>query len=150
MFSVSGFPLFWLLAMILFLIVEAIVPGLVSIWFAGGALVALIAAEFGAPIWLQAGLFGVVSVALLLATRPLAKKYINSKVQPTNADMIIGKECIVRETIDNVKGTGAVLAGGKTWSAVSCDDGIVIPVDSRAVVESIRGVKAVVRPLENQ
>ncbi len=146
----SNMAFVWLGVMILMLIVEAIIPGLVSIWFAAGALVTILPAALHAPLWLQFAVFLTVSVAALVLTRPLAKKYIAAKVQPTNADMIIGKECIVRETIDNILGTGAVIAGGKTWTAVSSDDDVQIPEGARVEVESIRGVKAVVKPLNNK
>ena len=111
----------WLIAMVVLLVVEAIVPGLISIWFALGALAALIAAALNAPLWLQVAWFFVVSIAALAVTRPLAKKYVNSRVKPTNADMILGKECVVTEEIDNVRGTGAVSVGGKIWTARSAD-----------------------------
>ena len=107
----------WLGAMIALLIVEALAPGLVSIWFALGALAAMISSMLGAPLWLQLVWFFLVSVVSLLLTRPLAKKYVNGRAVPTNADMAIGKDCVVTETIDNVHGTGAVSVGGKIWTA---------------------------------
>ena len=103
----------WLIAMVVFLIVEGIVPGLVSIWFAIGSLAALLAAALRAPVWLQVVWFLIVSVAALALTRPLAKKYVNARTQPTNADRILGKDCVVREAIDNIQGTGAVAVDGK-------------------------------------
>ena len=48
---------FWACAIVLFLIIEAVVPGLVSIWFAVGAIPALISALVGGPLWLQVVLF---------------------------------------------------------------------------------------------
>ena len=88
-----------------------------SIWFALGALAAMISSMLGAPLWLQLVWFFLVSVVSLLLTRPLAKKYVNGRAVPTNADMAIGKDCVVTETIDNVRGTGAVSVGGKIWTA---------------------------------
>lgn len=80
---------FWLIAMVALLVVEALVPGLVSIWFAFGALGAFVSAMLHAPLWLQIVWFLVLSILSLCLTRPLAKKYVNSKVQPTNADMVL-------------------------------------------------------------
>ena len=79
------FEIAWLVLLLLFSLGEALTVGLTSIWFAAGALAALVCALLGGPIWLQIGLFLVVSVLCLLAVRPLAKKFINNKVQPTNA-----------------------------------------------------------------
>ena len=77
----------WLVAMIVLLIIEGIVPGLVSIWFAIGAFAAMISAILGAPLWLQVLWFFAVSILTLCLTRPFAKKYVNSRAMPTNADM---------------------------------------------------------------
>lgn len=96
----------WLIAMIVLLIIEAVVPGLISIWFALGALAALVAALFHAPFWLQVVWFLVVSILTLLLTRPFVKKYVNNRVTPTNADMVIGKEAVVTEAIDNLQEKG--------------------------------------------
>ena len=99
-------PAVWLVLMIILLVIEGVVPGLVSIWFALGALAALLSAIVGAPIWLQIVWFLLISVVSLILTRPLAKKYVNSKTTPTNADMLIGQECVVTEAIDNVLSLG--------------------------------------------
>ena len=137
----------WLVAMIVLLVIEGVVPGLISIWFALGALAALVSALLHAPLWLQIVWFLVVSIAALALTRPLAKKYINAKTQPTNADMLIGKECVVRESIDNVLGAGAVSVDGKVWTARTENDDIKVPEGSRAVVVRIEGAKLIVKPL---
>lgn len=137
----------WLIAMIALLVVEGLVPGLISIWFALGALAALVSALLHAPLWLQIVWFLVVSIAALALTRPLAKKYINSKTQPTNADMLIGRECVVRENIDNVLGTGAVSVDGKVWTARTESDDTKAQEGSRAVVVRIEGVKLIVKPV---
>lgn len=142
-------PLFWLIAMIVLLIVEALVPGLISIWFALGALAALLAALLHAPLWLQIVWFLVISVAALCLTRPLARKYVNARTQPTNADMLFGKECIVQETIDNLRSTGAVSVGGKVWTARTEEDGLVIEAGSLAQVIRIDGVKLIVKAVSS-
>ncbi len=107
----------WLVVMVVLLIVEGVVPGLVSIWFAAGALMALLVALWDLPLWVQFAVFLVVSLVLLVLTRPLAKKYVNARITPTNADRIVGSDCVVTEEIDNLQGTGAVAADGKVWTA---------------------------------
>ena len=144
MTATVNMALIWLIAMIVLLIVEAVVPGLVSIWFALGALAALIAAILHAPMWLQMVWFFVVSIAALVLTRPLAKKYVNSRVKPTNADMILGKECVVTEEIDNIRGTGAVTVGGKVWTARMENDGETAAVGEVLKTLRIEGVKLIV------
>ena len=134
----------WLAAMIALLVVEAAAPGLVSIWFALGALAAMISSLMDAPLWLQFVWFFLISIVSLVLTRPLAKKYVNGRAVATNADMAIGQDCIVTETIDNVRGTGAVSVGGKVWTARMAEpDG---RAEKGAVLRAVRieGVKLIV------
>ena len=138
-------PALWLAAMVVLLIIEGAVPGLVSIWFALGALAALLAAILHAPVWLQVTWFVVVSVVSLILTRPLARKYVNSKTQPTNADMLIGSDCVVRERIDNLRGTGAVLAQGKEWTARMENGEASAEVGEIVKIVRIEGVKLIVK-----
>ncbi len=139
----NNMSIVWVAVMVIFLIVEAATAGLTCIWFAIGALAALIAALFGAPLWLQIIWFFVISFVTLYFTRPLVKKYVNSKSQPTNADMVIGKEALVTEAIDNVEGVGAVAVGGKVWTARSAD-GQPVETGSIVTVLRIEGVKLIV------
>lgn len=140
---------FWLIVMVMFLVVEAVTVGLVCIWFAAGSLIALLAAMCGAQLWLQIVVFLIVSAATLYFTRPLVKRYVNSKVEPTNADMVIGKECRVTETVDNIAGTGAVYVDGKTWTARSENDE-VIQAGTLVTAKSIDGVKLIVAAPEKE
>ncbi len=137
--------IFWAVAVVAFVILELATVGLASIWFALGALCALIASLLGAPVWLQVVWFAIVSIATLLLTRPLAKKYINSKTMATNADRVIGGRAVVKERIDDLAGSGAVLADGKMWSARSTDGSTIEP-GAIVTVREIRGVKLIVDP----
>lgn len=141
----SPMALFWLVALIVLAIAEAVTVGLVCIWFAGGALVALIAAGVGAPLWLQIGLFLVVSALLLALLRPMLKKVAKPKPTATNADRHLGKTALVTEEINNLKETGAVKLDGVTWTART-EEGRVIPVGTRIIVLRIEGVKMIVAP----
>ncbi len=144
LFVAGNTAVFWLAVMIVLLVIEGVVPGLVSVWFAVGALAAMLSALFEAPFWLQTVWFLIVSIASLCLTRPLVKKYVNSKVQPTNADALIGKECIVTESIDNIAGEGAVKISGQVWTARSTDDSVKIAQGKIVTVKEIRGVKLIV------
>ena len=136
----------WIAAIVVFGVAEAATAGLVSIWFLLGAVAALIAAELGGELWLQAALFLAVSTAALLATRPLAKKMLDKRITATNADRVLHRSARVTERVDNEHSSGAVYVDGKTWSARS-EDGTVIPKDSMVTVLRMEGVKLFVRPL---
>ncbi len=137
------YVIFWAVAVVAFVILELATVGLASIWFALGALCALIAALLGAQLWLQIVWFVIISAATLLLTRPLAKKYINNKTMATNADRVIGSRAVVKERIDDLAGTGAVLADGKMWSA-RAEDGSTFEPGQIVTVREIRGVKLIV------
>lgn len=148
-FIASNMAIFWVVAIVLFLVLEAATAGLASIWFAIGALAALISALFNAPIWLQIVWFFVLSIITLILTRPLVSKFINGKRQATNADMVIGTEGIVTERIDNLNGTGAVAVAGKVWTARSSDTGVIEP-GTTVKAERIEGVKLFVSRLSKE
>ena len=142
---VQNMSIVWLALMVLLLIIEAATAGLTCIWFALGALAALIAALFGAQIWLQALWFLAASLLSLWLTRPLALKYLNSRKVATNADRVVGAEGVVTEAIDNIAGTGAVKLDGKEWTARS-ESGMGISKDAIVIVKRIEGVKLIVDP----
>ena len=109
----------WIVILIVAIIVEIITLGLTSIWFAGGALVALIAAALHAPLWLQILLFVAVSLLLLLFTRPIAVKYFNKDRVRTNAESIVGRQGVVTETIDNLQDEDQVIEKGSVVEVVA-------------------------------
>lgn len=141
--------IFWTAAIIFFMVLEAATAGLASIWFALGGVAALLTAWFRGPIWLQVVWFIAVSVAALLLTRPLAKKFINARKEPTNADRAIGHIGIVTETVDNIAATGAVKLDGQVWTARSAD-GEVIAMGERVEALEIRGVKLIVKTIKEE
>lgn len=139
----------WGALIVIFLIVEGVTAGLASIWFALGALAALISVFLGAPLWLQIALFIIISVVTMVFTRPLARKYVNRRIQPTNADRVIGRSVTVTERIDNLSGKGYVTVDGRLWPARS-ETGDTIEPETAAVVRAIEGIKLIVEPLSTK
>lgn len=138
--AISPMTLMWLVALILFGIAEAATVGLVSIWFAAGAAVAMIVSALSGPIWLQVLVFLVVSIVLLALLRPFVNRVSNPNKQATNADRHIGQQALVIEEINNLEDTGAVKLDGVVWSARS-EQGETIPVGRLIEVKRIAGVK---------
>ena len=99
---------FWIAAIVIFIIAEAVTVALVSVWFIGGAVCALLAAIFGAPGLAQAAVFVIVSALLLILVCPLAKKKLKPRPERLNADRLAGQTAIVTEPIDAQLDTGAV------------------------------------------
>ena len=140
----SAMTIFWLVATVIFGIIEAMTVALVTIWLAVGALAAGIAAALGAPVIVQIVIFVVVSGVLLFFTRPLAKKLSVKKHQPTNADRVVGATAMVVKEIDPINNEGQVKVLGQIWSARDVDNG---DIEEGEYVEVLRieGVRLMVR-----
>jgi len=136
----SVYIILWIAVMVIMIAVEATTVSLVSIWFAGGALCALIVALFGGNIWLQLIAFLVVSSVLLACLWPLRNKLLRRRIQPTNADRVIDMTAVVVEDVDNIAAVGAVQVDGKIWTARS-SDGSPLYTGELVTVERIEGVK---------
>ena len=118
-------PFYWLIALAVLLVIEIITLGLTTIWFAGGALVAFVLALFNVPLLVQITVFLVVSILLLLFTRPVVEKRLNESRVKTNVNSMIGKEGRVTETIDNYNQKGIVIINGLEWTARSSRDDLI-------------------------
>lgn len=136
----------WLALTIVSVVIEAITMGLTSIWFAFGGIAAIIASLLGATLWIQVLCFLLVTILMLLLTRPLAVKLLKPNLKKTNVDAIPGKIGKVVERIVPLEGKGQVKIDGQIWSA-KAEDGVT-PVEEGAIVTVVRveGVKVVVRP----
>lgn len=135
----------WLIAAGILAIVEAFTLGLTSIWFAAGAAGAAISAMLGASLPIQVAVFLLLSIVLIIATRPLARKRLNANVERTNIDAVVGSEGIVEDTI-SLHGSGQVKADGKIWTAVST--GKEIKKGAVVVIKGVRGVTLTVEEKE--
>ena len=137
----------WLVLLVVFLLLEAATVVMVSLWFAAGSLIALLASALGAPIWLQVALFLIVSAALLACLRPLVRKHFTPSLTRTNVDAVIGGTGYVTADIDNAAATGSVKLGAMEWTA-RATAGNRIPKGTLVKVDKIEGVKAFVSPAE--
>lgn len=137
----------WLIIIISLIIIELITAGLVSIWFAFGALASFIVSYFTNNLFVQIPIFIAVSIISLVITRPLAKKYLIKEEVKTNVNKLIGENAIVIEKLSKTQ-MGKVKVDGQIWSAINSEKG-VINIDSEVEVLSIEGVKLVVRKKEN-
>ena len=134
----------WLIIMVTLIIIEAITIDLVTIWFAGGALAAMVSAALGGPVWLQTGLFAAVSCLLLLLTQPLVRRYIDKNNAKPAIDRLVGKEAVVTGRVDNIHGTGEVQVEGQFWVARSLNPDLTIEKETVVVVRGIHGVRLIV------
>ncbi len=121
-----------------------------TIWFAIGALVAIIISMLGGGIILQLTVFLLVSLGMLIFTRPLAIRYINNSRTRTNYEGIIGKVVRITQDVDNIAGQGRAVVNGQEWAVRSVDERCKITAGSLAKVVDIKGVRLVVEKYEEE
>ena len=142
-FGISS-VLFWLAVMVIMIVIEIITLGLTTIWLAGGALVAFILAMLNVPFIAQVIVFLIVSLVLIIFTRPVAVKYFNKDRVKTNVESMIGRQAIVVSEVDNLQSIGRVTIGGQEWSARTEKEGVILPVGTVVIVKAVSGVKLIV------
>ncbi len=140
----------WLAVMIVLIVIEIITVGLTTIWFAGGALVAMFVSALGGGMMLQIIVFLIVSFGLLIFTRPFAIKYIKKSRVKTNYEGIIGKVVRITQDVDNIKETGCAVVNGQEWTVRAADNENKIAAGSLAKVVNISGVKLIVEKYEEE
>ena len=139
--------IFWLIVFVILLVVEIATMALTTVWFAGGALAAFLAAYIGFGVAVQVLVFLIVSILLLVLTRPLAVKFFNQERQKTNAESLIGQKAIVKEEINILQATGRVEVNGMEWSAKT-EESEIIEADTIVMIKGIQGVKLIVEKEE--
>jgi membrane protein implicated in regulation of membrane protease activity len=138
----------WLGIFVLSVIIEAVEPDLVSIWFAAGALLAIILSIIpGVPFWVEIIVFLVVSFVLIFAIRPLAKKYLYKKEIKTNIEEKIGEKCVVIKAINELA-HGEVKLNGVIWTAIARNKKEVFEEQSVVTIVGIDGNKLIVEKFE--
>ena len=126
----------WLVIFVVLLGIEIATLGLTTIWFAGGALVAVLAAALGLPVYVQIPIFLIVSTVLLLFTRPFALKRFNKERIKTNAESLVGETAVVTEKINNLKGMGKAVVNGQEWTARSSEVAIELEEETKVTIYS--------------
>ena len=141
---------FWLLIAGFFLILEIITFGFLVFWFAIAALITMVFSFFITNVIAQVIIFITISTVLLFATKPFVEKITSKdKKIKTNAFSIEGKVAKVIKSVDPIEGTGQIKLNGEVWSAKSHND-TFIEIDTEVLIESIDGVKAIVKPLKEK
>ena len=134
----------WLGLTIAFGVLEAVTVQIVSVWFAGGAVCAMLAYALGANEAVQIVVFIIASAVLLALTRPFVKKMTKGKKVSTNADSLIGKTAVITRKTDELGLSGEAKVAGSVWTVCS-EDGSVLEENERVTVEKIEGVKLIVK-----
>jgi membrane protein implicated in regulation of membrane protease activity len=135
----------WLIAACVLGIGEMHTGSLYLAPFAVGALLAAVVGLLGVGVALSAVVFGLASVMVFAALRPVAHRH--RRLPPsirTGAAALVGRPAIVLERIANAEGVGCVKIDGEVWTARSFDEGEVFDPGERVEVVEIRGATALV------
>jgi membrane protein implicated in regulation of membrane protease activity len=138
----SAMPIVWTVLIIVFAVAEAFTLGLTSIWFALGAIVALLVSLLKLPIYLQIAVFLIATLVLVIYTRPIAQKYLRIGVSKTNVSALVGEKGVVMKRVD-VYNLGQVKVKGQIWTAKS-ERGEEIARGEEVEIVAIEGVKLIV------
>ncbi|WP_372590099.1 NfeD family protein [Fervidobacterium thailandense] len=141
---------FWIVLGVVLMVIEIFTPTFFVFWFGLGSLAAAIVAYFWENTIVELLTFIIVSGALVLSTRKLAKKITGEQPRSINVDEIVGKEALVIERIDNKAGTGIVKVNGDMWRAMADDDDAQYEKGQKVVILKVEGAHVVVKSVEKQ
>ncbi|MDM8534930.1 NfeD family protein [Clostridiaceae bacterium HSG29] len=139
-------PIIWTILIIIFVVVEGLTMGLTAIWFAMGAIFALLSSFLKFKIITQFVIFVIFSGLMLFLTKPFVKKHLKVGDNKTNIDSIIGKKGKIERKITKFD-IGQVNIEGHIWSAISYNEE-EIDLNEEVEVVSVEGVKLIVKRSE--
>ena len=117
----------WLILAGVFLIIEIMTVGFLIFWLSIGSLFAMITSLFTDNIVIQTTVFVISSTILIFVTKPFVKKF---------------------GQVQNPISTNFYSINGEIWSATCEDSSSVIPMGTKVKVLEIKGVKAIVAPIQ--
>ena len=137
----------WLILAGIFVIGEVLTAGFLIFWLGIASLIAMAVSFITDNIIIQTTVFLISSVILILATKPLVKKFAKVETTKTNAFSLIDKKGIVTKDISSINSTGQVKVEGELWSATGESD-IETSKGTEVKIKEIKGVKLIVTPIK--
>lgn len=139
----------WVIAILVFIGLEIVVPAFVMISIAIGCFFAFAGAIFDAPVAVQLVLFSIGTIVGFVGVRPVMVKYAyQKKGVETNASGLLGRIGKVVEEINPKSETGRVAIDGDLWKAVASDNSI-IPVSNKVRILKLDSIVVTVEPIES-
>jgi membrane protein implicated in regulation of membrane protease activity len=136
--------LLWLVAGLILIGAETLSGDLILLMLAGGALSAAgVSAVVDPPLWVDGVVFAVVSLLLLFAVRPIARRHMFTRPRlATNTEALVGKNALVIAPVD--ESGGQIRFSGGVWSARAAHPGDRFAEGESVTVLEIDGATAVV------
>lgn len=135
---------YWLILFVVLVVLEMCTMQLVSLWFAGGSLVAMLVLLLGGGTELQLSIFLIVSFVLVILVKPVADSKLKGHLTKTNVESLVGKNAKVTKQISGNETSGAAIVNGLEWTAIAADGCSVYEEGTYVTIRGIRGVKLVV------
>ena len=147
-FIISNLPWFWLIMLIVFVVIETFTMSLTTIWAAIASLPLIFIAKTGLPFKWQLLIFVLLTLALVIFTRPFAVKKLKIGKDKTNVNDMEGQEVLVTKAILQFKKGEAKSKNGVIWTVTSAD-GTEIPENTICIVTKVQGNTLEIKPKQN-
>ena len=141
---------FWLVAGVILLGVEALTLAFFAVFIALGMFAAAVAAGTGAQDWAQVVSFvGVAGLGILLGRPPLMRglRSRQGALALPGVQGLVGQQAVTVDVVGDVHHPGHAMLAGERWLAVT-DAGTPLDPDVTVTVAAVRGTTLVVRPLQ--
>jgi len=137
----------WLALSIALGVAEMFSLDLILAMLAAGAVIGMVAALIGLPVFLQVLLALGASVAALSLVRPAFVKRLHSGPElALGHNKLVGTRCMVTQEISGLD-AGRIKAGGETWTALPYDENLRIQAGETVEILQIKGATAYVHPV---
>ncbi len=139
----------WAIIGLILIVIEIFSPSFFAASLALGAFASSISAIYGASMEWQLGWFSIISTASIFFVRPLAKKYLYSAADAkTNADALIGRECMVIQDVKDLTSYGKAAIDGDEWQITAKEDVLPIKKGTKVRVVERDSIILTVEPLK--
>ena len=136
--------LVWIVIAVIFAVAEGLTSSFITIWFTIGAAASAIVAAVGGDIAIQIVIFFVISILLLIFTRPILVKRLKLGREKNYTEQLEGKTGLVIEEIKPF-GSGQVKVRGIVWTAVGETEDFAAKKGSIVEIVRVEGVKLLVK-----
>ena len=147
-FILSNLPWFWLIMLVVFVVIEAFTMSLTTIWAALSSLPLIFIAKTGLPFKWQLLIFVLLTLLLIIFTRPFAVKKLKLGRDKTNVNNMEGQEILVTKSILQFQKGDAKSKNGGIWTVTSAD-GTEIPENTICIVTKVQGNTLEIKPKQN-
>jgi len=125
-------------------VVEIASAGFWFLWLAISAAVVALLAKINlvTQLPIQIVIFSLLSLLLVVFTRPLLIKALGTREVKSNVDSLVGRQGVVIEAINPLTGEGQVKLDGEIWSVRAPHP---IATGTLVIVEAVQGVRLLVQ-----